>query len=55
VTSNTRRDGEELLREATRIPIRPEVQFYAFERVNQALQDLKNDRINGTGMIQIAP
>ncbi len=54
VTSNTRQDGIELLREAARIPIRPEVQVYAFEQVNQALQDLKNDRINGTGLIQIA-
>jgi propanol-preferring alcohol dehydrogenase len=53
VTSNTRQDGEELLREAARIPIRPEVQVYPFEQVNQALIDLKNDRINGTGLIQI--
>jgi propanol-preferring alcohol dehydrogenase len=53
VTSNTRQDGEELLREAARIPIRPEVQVYPFERVNEALQDLKNDRINGTGLIRV--
>ncbi len=54
VTSNTRVDGEELLVEAVRIPIRPEVCTYAFEQVNVALQDLKNDRINGTGLIQLA-
>jgi propanol-preferring alcohol dehydrogenase len=54
VTSNTRQDGEDLLREAARIPIRPEVQQYAFEDVNQALQHLKADRISGTGLIQIA-
>ena len=54
VTSNTRQDGEELLLEAVRIPIRPEVRTYAFEQVNLALQDLKNDRINGTGLIRIA-
>jgi propanol-preferring alcohol dehydrogenase len=54
VTSNTRKDGDDLLREAARIPIRPEVQVYAFDQVNQALPDLKNDRINGTGLIQIA-
>jgi propanol-preferring alcohol dehydrogenase len=54
VTSNTRDDGEALLREAARIPIRPEVQRYSFEEVNAALLDLKLDRINGTGLIQIA-
>jgi propanol-preferring alcohol dehydrogenase len=53
VTSNTRQDGEALLREAARIPIHPEVQVFPFEKVNEALQDLKNDRINGTGVIQI--
>jgi propanol-preferring alcohol dehydrogenase len=54
VTSNTRDDGEALLREAARIPIRPEVQNYSFEEVNAALLDLKLDRVSGTGLIQIA-
>jgi propanol-preferring alcohol dehydrogenase len=53
VTSNTRQDGEELLREAARIPIRPQVQVYPFEQVNQALEDLKADRLSGTGLIQV--
>jgi propanol-preferring alcohol dehydrogenase len=53
VTSNTREDGEQLLREAARIPIRPEVQTYSLDQVNLALQDLKRDRITGTGLIQI--
>ncbi|MGO9466009.1 MAG: zinc-dependent alcohol dehydrogenase family protein [Isosphaeraceae bacterium] len=53
VTSNTRQDGEDLLREAARIPIRPEMRHYAFDQVNQALEDLKADRISGTGLIQI--
>ena len=53
VTSNTRQDGQDLLQEAARIPIRPEVRHYAFDDVNQALQDLKADRINGTGLVQI--
>jgi propanol-preferring alcohol dehydrogenase len=54
VTSNTRQDGEQLLREAAHVPIRPEVRHYAFDEVNQALQDLKADRISGTGLIQIS-
>jgi propanol-preferring alcohol dehydrogenase len=53
VTSNTRHDGEALLREAARVPIRPQVQIYPFERVNEALADLKHDRLCGTGLIQI--
>ena len=53
VTSNTRRDGEDWLREAARIPIRPTVRTYPFEQVNQALQDLAGDRINGTGVIEM--
>jgi propanol-preferring alcohol dehydrogenase len=53
VTSNTRHDGEDLLREAARIPVRPEVQRYDFDDVNRALQDLKADRISGTGLIEI--
>jgi alcohol dehydrogenase, propanol-preferring len=55
VTSNTRQDGEQLLREAARIPIRPQVRHYAFDKVNQALQDLKADWISGTGSIRIEP
>jgi propanol-preferring alcohol dehydrogenase len=54
VTSNTRQDGDDFLREAARIPIRPEVMHYAFVDVNRALQDLKADRISGTGLVQIA-
>jgi alcohol dehydrogenase, propanol-preferring len=54
VTSNTRQDGEDLLREAARIPVRPEVRTYAFDDVNRALQDLKEDRISGTGLVQIS-
>lgn len=54
VTANTREDGRELLAEAAEIPIQPEVTTYALESVNEALQDLKADRINGSGVIVIA-
>lgn len=53
VTANTRRDGEELLKAAASIPIRPHIQEYSLENLNQALQDLKEDRIAGTGVIRI--
>ena len=51
VTANTREDGRELLAEAARIPIRPHTTTYPLERANRALQDLKADRINGTGIL----
>ncbi|MFH1746142.1 MAG: zinc-dependent alcohol dehydrogenase family protein [Planctomycetota bacterium] len=53
VTANTRVDGRELLAEAAQIPIRPHVTRYELTDANQALQDLKADRINGTGVLMI--
>jgi propanol-preferring alcohol dehydrogenase len=54
VTANTRDDGMELLKVAAAIPLRPQLHMYALEDANQALQDLKADRIQGTGCLQIA-
>lgn len=51
VTSNTRQDGVELLAEAAAIPIRPHTTLYPLSEANRALQDLKNDRISGTGVL----
>ncbi|HMB08119.1 MAG TPA: zinc-dependent alcohol dehydrogenase family protein [Isosphaeraceae bacterium] len=51
VTANTRDDGRELLAEAARIPIRPHITPYPLAEANRALQDLKSDRINGTGVL----
>lgn len=53
VTSNTRQDGEELLAEAARIPIRPHTTVYALAEANRALQDLKADQIAGTGVLMM--
>lgn len=53
VTANTRHDGRELLREAADIPLRPHVTTYPLSEANRALQDLKHDRINGTGVLVI--
>jgi propanol-preferring alcohol dehydrogenase len=53
VTANTRADGRELLAEAAEIPIRPHVTRYALPDANRALQDLKADRINGTGVLVV--
>jgi propanol-preferring alcohol dehydrogenase len=51
VTANTRADGRELLAESAAIPIRPRTTTYRFDDANRALQDLKADRIDGTGVL----
>jgi alcohol dehydrogenase, propanol-preferring len=51
VTANTREDGRGLLAEAASISLRPHVTRYDFRDANRALQDLKNDRIDGTGVL----
>ena len=54
VTCNTRDDGRALLAEAAAIPIRPHTTVYPLADANRALQDMKRDRINGTGVLAIA-
>jgi propanol-preferring alcohol dehydrogenase len=51
VEANTRADGEALLREAAEIPIRPEVTTFKLEQANEALIKLKEDKIDGTGIL----
>jgi len=53
VTANTRADGEELLRVAAEIPIRPRTVPYPLADANRALQDLKHDRIQGSGVLLV--
>lgn len=54
VTANTREDGRELLAEAAKIPIRPRTTPYPLAEANRALQDLKADRLDGTGVLVIS-
>ena len=51
VTCNTREDGRGLLAEAAEIPIRPHTTCHPLADANRALQDLKNDQLNGTGVL----
>jgi len=53
VTANTRKDGEELLRLAEAIPIATQTIPYPLERANDALVDLKQDRIRGAAVLEI--
>jgi alcohol dehydrogenase, propanol-preferring len=51
VANNTRRDGEDFLREAAEIPVRTQVQVYPLREANRALNDLKSDRVNGAAVL----
>ena len=53
VTCNTRQDGRELLAEAAAIPICPHTTTYPLAEANRALQDLKHDRLSGTGVLVV--
>ncbi len=53
VTANTRQDGRALLKEAAEAQVRPHVRTYPLADANRALQDLKHDRIDGTGVLVV--
>jgi propanol-preferring alcohol dehydrogenase len=53
VTANTRQDGCELLCCAAEIPIRAHTTTYGLADANRALQDLKADRLSGTGVLVV--
>lgn len=53
VTANTRRDGEEFLAIAARIPIRVETTSYPLERADAALRDLAHDRVTGAAVLHV--
>lgn len=54
VTANTREDGRELLELADSIPIRTQTVTYPLEAAGEALVDLKQDRICGAAVLEIA-
>lgn len=53
VTANTREDGRELLRLAEAVPLRTHTVPYPLERANDALRDLKEDRIRGAAVLEV--
>lgn len=53
VANLTRRDGEELLALAPRVPLRPTVTPYALERANEALDDLRHGRFEGAAVLVV--
>jgi propanol-preferring alcohol dehydrogenase len=53
VANLTRRDGEEFLALAPRIPVRTEVETFALEAANDALQRLRSGGLRGSAVLQI--
>jgi len=54
VANSTRQDARELLRDAALVPVRSRVQDYPLEQANEALLDLKEDRVRGSAVLWVA-
>ena len=52
VANLTRKDGEEFLALAPRVPVRTETEPYALERANEALERLRAGRVRGAAVLQ---
>ena len=53
VTNTTRKDAEEFLRFADKIPIKTNTRSYFLEQANLALKDMKESKINGAAVLKI--
>jgi len=53
VTNLTRRDGEEFMELAPRVPVRTEVQVYPLQDANTALDDLRAGRLAGAAVLSV--
>ncbi len=51
VANLTRRDGEEFLALAPKVPVKTSTTLYPLERANEALDDLRNGRISGAAVL----
>ena len=54
VANLTRRDGEEFLALAPRVPVRTEVETYPLEQANEALDRLRAGRVRGAAVLAVA-
>jgi alcohol dehydrogenase, propanol-preferring len=54
VANLTRQDGEEFLALAPRVPVRTEVTVFPLEQANEALNALREGRITGAAVVQVA-
>jgi propanol-preferring alcohol dehydrogenase len=53
VANLTRRDGEEFMEIAPRVPVRTEVQVYPLEEANAALDDIRSGGLRGAAVLQV--
>ena len=54
VANSTRQDARELLRDAALVPVVSRVQEYDLEQADEALLDLKEDRVRGSAVLRVA-
>jgi propanol-preferring alcohol dehydrogenase len=54
VANLTRRDGEEFLALAPKVPVRTEVTSYPLEDANRALDDIRSGRLRGAAVVRVA-
>lgn len=54
VANSTRQDAEELLRLAAGIPIHTDVEIYPLQQANAVLQRLKQSKVRGAAVLQVA-
>jgi len=54
VANLTRRDGEEFLALAPRVPVRVEIRSYPLERANEALEALRRGEVRGAAVLVIS-
>ncbi len=55
VANLTRRDGEEFLEIAPKVPVKTEVQTFPLEQANEALNRLRGGQIQGAAVLEISP
>ena len=53
VANLTRRDGEELLELAPQVPVRTEVEVFALEQANEALDRLRHGEVRGAAVLRM--
>lgn len=53
IANLTRKDGEEFLALAPKIPIKTEVNIYPLSKTNEALNDLRHGNFTGAAVIEI--
>jgi propanol-preferring alcohol dehydrogenase len=51
VANVTSQDVKSFVRIAAEIPLKPEVEIYAFENANQAIMDIKKRKIKGAKVL----